>query len=84
MNIYIMIYKLGEACINCIYGCISRPHVFERLKATSHMSQGPWPCKCKGPLVSSNGHTIDMVCWNLCQACILEAGLMQILVDRET
>ena len=35
-------------------------------------------------LILIQGYTIDAVCWNLCRACLLEAGLMQILGYHET
>ena len=60
------------------------------IRATSHTSQGSWPCKYEGPWLSSKGHIMTYgeshfyrnwyVCLNLCQAHLLEVDLMQIPV----
>ena len=57
------------------------------LRAASPTSQGPWPCNCEGPCLSSKGRTsclTDMVCWNLCHAYPLEVDLTQIPTNHET
>jgi hypothetical protein len=54
------------------------------LGATSHKSQGLWPCNCEGYWFLSKSRTTNMVCWNLRQAYLLKADLMQSSTNNET
>ena len=57
------------------------------LGATSHTSQGPWPCDCEGLWLSSEGCASDTVCQNLRHAYLpglLEVGALQIVAHHET
>ena len=63
---------------NIFVGCLTH------LRATSHMSQGPWPCYYKGPWFSSKVCTLTWFAKILHRTCLLEVDLTQITADYET
>ena len=58
-----------------------------RFRATSHTSPGSRPCDCEGLWLSPKGRirfSLDMVCWNLWNAYLVEVSLMQISANHKT